>query len=130
MKSTLDKTINDIREQEVQLKAKKEKARRFAIEEVNGMIRLFGIQQSELNFSAERPAATPAAAGKRVARKARSNAGTKVAPKFRTPEGATWSGRGLMPKVLKAAVERGISLEDMRIQPDGTTLAETMVKAE
>ncbi len=34
-------------------------------------------------------------------------AGKKVAPKYRGPNGETWSGRGLMPKWLSQAVKDG-----------------------
>ncbi|MEX8516975.1 MAG: H-NS family nucleoid-associated regulatory protein [Leptothrix sp. (in: b-proteobacteria)] len=40
----------------------------------------------------------------------------KVAPKFRDPStGETWSGRGLQPKWLKAALETGRSLEEFAV---------------
>ena len=42
----------------------------------------------------------------------------KVAPKFRNPEnsGETWTGRGLQPRWMRAALEgSGKSLEDFRI---------------
>ncbi|MFM2054444.1 MAG: hypothetical protein RL456_2481 [Pseudomonadota bacterium] len=40
----------------------------------------------------------------------------KVAPKFRDPDtGETWSGRGLKPKWLTAAIEAGRKLEDFAV---------------
>jgi DNA-binding protein H-NS len=40
----------------------------------------------------------------------------KVAPKFRNPQtGETWSGRGLQPKWLKAALEEGKKLSDFAL---------------
>ncbi len=43
-------------------------------------------------------------------------AGSKVAPKYRDPaSGATWTGRGLKPKWLAAAIGDGKSAEDFRI---------------
>jgi DNA-binding protein H-NS len=42
--------------------------------------------------------------------------GTKVAPKYRnTATGDTWSGRGLQPKWLKAALASGRKLSDFAI---------------
>jgi DNA-binding protein H-NS len=42
--------------------------------------------------------------------------GTKVAPKYRDPEtGNTWTGRGLMPKWLKARVDAGQKVEAFAI---------------
>jgi len=44
------------------------------------------------------------------------NAGGKVAPKYRDQAtGDTWSGRGLRPNWLKAAIEAGRSLEEFTI---------------
>ena len=42
--------------------------------------------------------------------------GGKVAPKYRNAAtGETWSGRGLQPKWLKAAIAEGRTLEDFAI---------------
>jgi DNA-binding protein H-NS len=45
--------------------------------------------------------------------------GGKVAPRFRGPDGETWSGRGLRPKWLTAQIEQGRSLEDFAIDSAG-----------
>jgi DNA-binding protein H-NS len=42
--------------------------------------------------------------------------GGKVAPRFRGPEGETWSGRGLRPKWLSALIEQGHKLEEFAIE--------------
>jgi DNA-binding protein H-NS len=45
-----------------------------------------------------------------------TNAGAKVAPKYRDPtSGSTWTGRGLKPKWLSLALEGGKKLEDFAI---------------
>lgn len=50
------------------------------------------------------------------ATKVSSAQGSKVAPKYKDPQtGATWSGRGLRPKWLAAALEGGKSLDDFAI---------------
>ena len=42
--------------------------------------------------------------------------GSKVAAKYRDPDSdATWSGRGLKPKWLKAAIDSGKALEDFAV---------------
>lgn len=42
--------------------------------------------------------------------------GAKVPPKYRDPAtGATWSGRGLQPKWLKAALDSGRSLAEFAV---------------
>ena len=57
-------------------------------------------------------------AKKGAVRKAgRSTLGTKVPVKFRNPDNSAeaWSGRGLQPKWLRAAIKTGKSIEDFRI---------------
>ncbi len=45
-----------------------------------------------------------------------ANAGRKVAPKYRNPAtGETWTGRGLQPKWIQAAVAGGKKLEDFAL---------------
>ena len=39
----------------------------------------------------------------------------KVAPKYRGPHGATWSGRGLKPRWLTSALKEGKKVEDFLI---------------
>src|SRR5262245_50904282 len=41
--------------------------------------------------------------------------GTKVPPKYRSPSGDTWAGRGAKPRWLVAAIKRGRKLEDFLI---------------
>lgn len=56
---------------------------------------------------------------------AHGNSGNKVAPKFRdAATGATWSGRGLKPKWLTAALEEGKSLEDFAIAASDSSASE------
>lgn len=44
------------------------------------------------------------------------NAGSKVAPKYRNQAtGETWSGRGLKPNWLRAALEAGRSIDEFTI---------------
>ena len=52
----------------------------------------------------------------KAARKGGMKPGTKVAPKFRDPSsGASWTGRGLRPKWLSAAIAEGRRLEEFAI---------------
>jgi DNA-binding protein H-NS len=41
--------------------------------------------------------------------------GTKVPPKYRSPSGETWAGRGAKPRWLVAAIKRGKKVEDFLI---------------
>ena len=55
-------------------------------------------------------------AGKAARGSTKTGGGSKVAPKFRNAAtGDTWSGRGLKPKWLQAAIAGGRKLEDFKI---------------
>jgi DNA-binding protein H-NS len=42
--------------------------------------------------------------------------GRKVPPKYRSPSGETWAGRGQKPKWLVAALKKGRKVEDFLIK--------------
>ena len=48
-------------------------------------------------------------------RGASSLKGTKVPPKYRSPSGETWAGRGARPRWLVAAIKGGKKLDDFLI---------------
>ena len=52
----------------------------------------------------------------RSAGKGSPKKGKKVAPKYRGPDGATWSGRGLKPRWLTAEIKKGKKLESFAIK--------------
>jgi DNA-binding protein H-NS len=41
--------------------------------------------------------------------------GRKVAPKFRSPDGETWAGRGARPRWLSALIRQGHKIEEFAI---------------
>src|SRR3954447_20817689 len=41
--------------------------------------------------------------------------GTKVAPKYRGPNGETWSGRGAQPRWLRALLTKGHTPEEFKL---------------
>ena len=54
--------------------------------------------------------------GRRVVRGGASALkGRKVPPKYRSPSGETWAGRGAKPRWLVAAIKRGKKLDDFLI---------------
>ena len=56
------------------------------------------------------------AGGRRVVRGGGSALkGRKVPPKYRSPLGETWAGRGARPRWLVAAIKRGKKLDDFLI---------------
>jgi DNA-binding protein H-NS len=76
--------------------------RSSAIAKVKSLMAEFGLTAADI-------------AGKTVVPRPKA-AGSKVAPKYRNAAtGETWSGRGLQPKWLKAAVASGRKVEDFTI---------------
>jgi DNA-binding protein H-NS len=53
--------------------------------------------------------------GARSGRRSRFR-GRKVAPKYRSPQGETWAGRGATPRWLKAAIKSGKKAENFLIE--------------
>ena len=79
--------------------------RTAAIAKVRALMAEHGLTAADLTARASAPRA--ASAGK---------ASGKVAPKYRNAAtGETWTGRGLQPKWLKAAIAGGAKLEDFAI---------------
>lgn len=79
--------------------------RAAAIEKVRSLMAEYGLTAADL-------------AGRALAgtRRTSSAKGGKVAPKYRDPAtGDTWSGRGLQPKWLKAALAGGRQLSDFTV---------------
>ena len=88
-KETLEKQIELTREQD----------RSAAVEKVRALMLEYGLTVSDLST-----------------RKARKSSGAKVAAKYRDKvTGETWSGRGLQPKWLKAAMAAGRKLQDFAV---------------
>jgi DNA-binding protein H-NS len=73
--------------------------------------------RSTLERQLEALGSSVASLGGKVARGWRSPMkGMKVAPKYRSPDGDTWAGRGATPRWLKAAIKEGKRLEDFAIE--------------
>jgi len=91
-KAALEKQIIDAQREE----------RSSAVAQVKSLMAQYGLSLADLGT---RSAAAPRGAGS-----------GKVAAKYRDPAtGDTWSGRGLQPKWLKAALASGRSLADFSI---------------
>lgn len=110
MNAAFEKTLKDLRQQEAKLQAKKDSCRRDAIEEINKLLELFDIKAFELTFKSS-VNSEDAAAGK----KTRRSPG-EAKPKYRAPDGTTWSGRGRTKKAIQKALDSGITLEQMLIK--------------
>lgn len=78
-----------------------------ALAQIRALMDQYGITLADLSGKA--------AKGPGRAKKA-SKTGAKVAPKYRNAAtGDTWSGRGLQPRWLKAALAAGRKLEDFAV---------------
>lgn len=94
------------------------------VQEILAKMNAFGISIKDLQGKrAAGKGKTDAGKRKKVTRLAGSaagkgkstRAGTVVAPKYRGPNGQTWSGRGLMPRWLAALVAQGQSRDQFLI---------------
>jgi DNA-binding protein H-NS len=90
---------------EQQIAEARREARAGAIAQIKALMAEHGLTLGDLGGKA--PAATPAGGARK---------GGKVPPKYRDPAtGTTWSGRGLQPKWLKAALANGRKLSDFAL---------------
>ncbi|MFT3665705.1 H-NS family nucleoid-associated regulatory protein [Piscinibacter sp.] len=88
-------------ERQIDLTRKRERAE--AIAQVRALMNEYGLTPADLGARAVPPA--PAKSG-----------ATKLAPKYRHPDsGETWSGRGLQPNWLKAALAAGRKLDEFKL---------------
>lgn len=87
---------------ELEIERTKQKDRGEAVNKVRALMEEYGLTVADL--SAKRGP------------KPRAGKGAKVAPKYRnSATGDTWSGRGLQPKWLKAALGAGRKLSDFAL---------------
>ena len=109
--------------EKLQKQAGEIKAKEFSstVQDILAKMQAFGITVKDLqNPKAGRAGkggrGRPAGKGKVVkVAKVGKKAGTPVAPKYRGPNGETWSGRGLTPKWLATLVAAGQSKESFLI---------------
>ena len=88
---------------ERQIEQTKREERADAIAKVRALMAEYGLTLADLS-------------GKPAAPKAGPKPGGKVPPKYRDAStGQTWSGRGLQPNWLKAALAAGRKLEDFAV---------------
>jgi DNA-binding protein H-NS len=89
---------------EREIEQTKNRERADAIAKVRSLMSEYGLSVSDLSTKAGRPAGKPGKTGKKVAAKYRNQA-----------TGETWSGRGLQPKWLKAAIAAGRKPSDFAV---------------
>jgi DNA-binding protein H-NS len=107
--------INKLQKQAAEIKAKEFHS---TVQEILAQMQAYGITIKDLQ------AAKPINAGKGARAKGKSGvkaakaatlAKNPVAPKYRGPNGETWSGRGLTPKWLATLIAQGQSKEAFAI---------------
>ena len=118
MNSNLMKLMKDIEQDQARVNAKKDAAKRTVVEEINKLIAAFDIKAGDLDFGAQRRGRPAVKAEPVKVKRPRKNAGRKIEPKYQAPDGTTWTGRGLKPKGIQAALDAGFTLEDMLIKKE------------
>jgi len=119
------KTSSEIEAQIAKLQRDLEAAKAKEVKDVIGRMRAaiahYGLTAEDLFGERKRgKRGVTKATAKKVATKAgpkSRRAGVKVPVKFKDAAGNTWTGRGSMPRWLKAAVADGKRAEDFRIAP-------------
>ena len=100
--ATLKELIAQKEALEIEIERTQRQSRKDAIAKVRALMDEYGL--------------TPADLSAKVQSKARAGKGKKVAAKYRNAAtGETWSGRGLQPKWLKAALGTGRKLADFAL---------------
>jgi DNA-binding protein H-NS len=82
------------------------------VQDILAKMAAFGITVKDLKGRAA--GKVKAAGGARTAKKSAGK--SAVAPKYRGPNGETWTGRGLMPRWLSALVSSGRSKDEFAIK--------------
>ena len=88
------------------------------VREILATMQAFGITAKDLQAASAKGGKIKAGKAAKLprAKLAKSKVGTSVAPKFRGPNGETWSGRGLTPRWLSALQAQGSQKEDFAIK--------------
>jgi DNA-binding protein H-NS len=106
------------------------KTREFdkTVQEIMAKMQAFGITAKDLQPGKRRAKGKPGAkvakaargagTGKRRAATKSGQAGQTVAPKYRGPNGETWSGRGLAPRWLATLIASGRTKEEFAIKAE------------
>ena len=93
---------------EKQIEQTQTQGRREAVDKVRALMREYGLTAADLSGRKGAAKAAP--------RKTKAGTGKKVAAKYRnTSTGESWSGRGLQPRWLKAAIAGGKKLSDFAL---------------
>lgn len=100
--------------EKLQRQANDIKAKDFdkTVQDIVGTMRAYGISIKDIQAASTGRAKQKAQpGGKRKGARAPAKTQLTVAPKYRGPNGETWSGRGLTPRWLNALMEQGQAKE-------------------
>ncbi len=86
------------------------------VQEILAKMQAFGITLKDLQPRKGRKGSGAAPAKQGAGKAKKKSAGSVVAPKYRGPNGETWTGRGLMPRWLSALVAQGQTKESFAIK--------------
>ena len=102
--------------EKLQRQASDIKAKEFdkTVQEIVAKMQAFGITLKDLQHAGTRRGKS-AAKGRPT--KARGKTVAVVAAKYRGPNAETWSGRGLMPRWMRALIDQGQTKESFLIRP-------------
>ncbi|MCF8168377.1 MAG: H-NS histone family protein [Rhodoferax sp.] len=108
----------------LQKQASEIRTKEFAqtVVDIKAKMQAFGITIKDLQTTlpgrkSKKLAAVESSEKKTKTKKEKSPASTKVAAKYRGPNGEEWTGRGLTPKWLKLHIDAGKMKEDFAINP-------------
>jgi DNA-binding protein H-NS len=101
----------------LQKQASEIRAKEFdsTVQEIIAKMQAYGITVKDLQSPKAAKAGRNRAAAKPASARPAKKAAPAVAPKYRGPNGETWSGRGLMPKWMATLVAAGQSRESFLI---------------
>jgi DNA-binding protein H-NS len=108
--TTLNELVAQRSALDEKIKALTESGRAEAIAKVKALMQENGLSVADLGGAAK-----SGAQGKGRVGKGNATSGKKVAAKYRDNSGNAWSGRGLQPKWLKAALAAGKKIEDFAV---------------
>lgn len=103
---SLNELLAQKAELERQIAEQTREQRASAIAEIKSLMSTYGLTPVDIVPDASKVAKST---------KSGPRAGGKVEPKYRNSNGHTWTGRGLKPNWLKAALHNGATLEQFAI---------------
>jgi DNA-binding protein H-NS len=91
----------------------------ITIKDIRSKMQAFGITLNDLRSNRRKPSVVkkskPTGSVPRFGKSPKKRSTVKVAPKFKGPNGETWSGRGLMPRWLSALVAQGRAKDEFAV---------------